>query len=120
MLKLLDRVTSRFFRFEVEEDELQTEMTDHLDRARQIIKKGKQQFKMDCQRIMFPPVTFAVAMLVLLPSVNPSMPTPQTSNISLSSYGTPYGEKKFHKALGENHAPDAKKSIQHEAFFKKI
>eukprot|EP00944_MAST-04C_sp_MAST-4C-sp1_P006210 g6210.t1 len=116
IVEAVDRVTSRFFRFEVEEDELQTEMTDHLDRARQIIKKGKQQFKNGLSKNNVSSGNFCGSNVGTLPSVNPSMLTPQTSNISLSSYGTPYGEKKFHKALGrENHAPDAKKvsSMKH-------
>ena len=116
IVEAVDRVTSRFFRFEVEEDELQTEMTDHLDRARQIIKKGKQKFKNGLPTDNVSSGNFCSSNVGTLPSVNPSMLTPQTSNISLSSYGTPYGEKKVHKALGrENHAPDAKKvsSMKH-------
>ncbi len=79
IMEAVDRVTSRFFRFEVEEDELQTEMIDHLDRARQLIKKGKKMFK-NGMSISNSNNSSSNSNVATLPFVSPSMLTPQTGS----------------------------------------
>jgi hypothetical protein len=45
VVEAIDRVCSKFFRFEVEEEELQVEMRDHLAKSRAIIRSGKSKAK---------------------------------------------------------------------------
>eukprot|EP00943_MAST-04B_sp_MAST-4B-sp1_P003506 g3506.t1 len=108
IMEAVDRVTSRFFRFEVEEDELQTEMIDHLDRARQLIKKGKKTFK-NGMSINNSDNSSSNSIVSTLPFVSPSMLTPQTgsgeninnSNIFSSSAAINLsGNTKYYKAGG--------------------
>ena len=121
IMEAVDRVTSRFFRFEVEEDELQTEMIDHLDRARQLIKKGKKMFKngMAISNNNSSSSTSSSSNVSTLPFVSPSMLTPQTgsydninNNVFSSSSSASSGGRKYYKAGGrENRGPSSSSSL---------
>ena len=88
VVEAMDRVITKFFRFELEEDDLQTEMMDHLHKARSIIKVDKTSVGVRA-----------------LPYI---APTPTTASYSPSTPTTGYGRENKPPAGGTRNARPGK------------